>query len=64
MAIETEIHANIIKPSKTGNIPVINYNKDEGWTLYNKKSDKVAKDIRNLINKLGLSCAKLRTSLV
>ena len=51
MALEAEIHANIIKPSKTGNIPVINYNKDEGWTLYNKKSDKVAKDIRTLIKK-------------
>ena len=40
MAIETEIHANIIKPSKTGNIPVINYNKEEGWTLYKKNQIK------------------------
>ena len=51
MASEAEIQANIVVPSETGNIPIINYNKDEGWALYNKKSDKVAKDIRTLITK-------------
>ena len=51
MAIEAEIHVNIIKPRKTYNIPVIYYNKEDGWNIYKKQSDKVAKDIRNLIKK-------------
>ena len=49
MAIKAEISINIVIPGKTGNIPVINYNTDDGWTKYKKQSDKVAPDIRRLI---------------
>ena len=49
MAIEAEIKINIVLPGRSGNIPVINYNTDDGWTKYKKLSDKYAPDIRRII---------------
>ena len=51
MAMEAEIHVNIVVPNKTGNIPMINYNKDDGWSQYYINSNKVANDIRRLTKK-------------
>ena len=49
MAIEAGIKINIVLPGRSGNIPVINYNTDDGWTKYKKLSDKFAPDIRRII---------------
>ena len=49
MAIEAEIKANIVLPRRSGNIPMVNYNSNDGWTKYKKISDKYASDIRTII---------------